>query len=73
MPANHNAALRVPQESQVEGRKYQDDPDVHYQPLPKPVPKEKDIYTDNNGCQRCNVKQDRHLSGHSTTPGPVYS
>jgi hypothetical protein len=28
------------QEPQVERREHQDDPDVHHQPLPEPVPEE---------------------------------
>jgi hypothetical protein len=31
------------QQSQIEGPEYQDNADVHYQPLPEPVPEEQDV------------------------------
>ncbi|MGZ4230099.1 MAG: hypothetical protein ACXVVQ_01580 [Solirubrobacteraceae bacterium] len=42
-------------EPQSECREHQNNPDVHYQPLPEPVPEEQDVYADDNGYQRENV------------------
>jgi hypothetical protein len=52
------------QQSQIEGPEYQDNADVHYQPLPEPVPEEQDVNPDHNGYQREHVKQDDRLSFH---------
>jgi hypothetical protein len=38
--------------------------DVHYQPLPEPVPEEQNVHADHNGYQREHVKHDGCLSSH---------
>src|SRR5262245_32644304 len=40
------------QEPQIECREHQDNSDVHYQPLPEPVPEEQDVHADHDGYQR---------------------
>jgi hypothetical protein len=40
--------LWVLQESPIEGCKHQDNPNVHDQPFPEPIPKEHEVYIDNN-------------------------
>src|SRR5260370_41119689 len=52
------------QEPKVERREHQDDPDVHHQPLPEPVPEEQDVHADHDGYQREHVKCDGCLSSH---------
>src|SRR5262245_36677416 len=44
------------QKGQIERREHQDNSDVHYQPLPEPVPEEQDVHADHNGYQREYVK-----------------
>jgi hypothetical protein len=56
--------LRVLEESQIERYKHQDNADVHYQPLPKSILKEQQIYAYDNSYQRHNVKRDKHVPGH---------
>src|ERR1700721_794030 len=50
------------QEPQVEHREHQDDPDIHQQPLPEPVPEEQDIHADHDGYQHEHVERDACLS-----------
>ena len=52
------------QESEVDGRQYQNDPYVYRQPLPESVPEEQDIYNDDDGCQQQYVKYGSRLSSH---------
>ncbi len=42
----------------MERCEHKDDPDVHYQPLPEPVPEEQDVHADDDGYQREHVKHD---------------
>jgi hypothetical protein len=56
--------LRVLQEPPIEGPKYQDDADVHEQPFPESISKEKPIDTDDNGNEQHRVKRDNHALGH---------
>src|SRR5262245_40465273 len=51
-------------EPQIERREHQDNSDVHYQPLPEPVPEEQDVHADHDGYQREHVKHDGCLSSH---------
>jgi hypothetical protein len=46
------------QEAPIEGCKHQDDPNVHNQPFPEPVPEEQEVYTDNNRYHDRDVKKD---------------
>ena len=49
-PARATAdSLWVLEESQIKGRKYQDNADVHYQPFPESILKEQQVYTNDNG------------------------
>src|SRR5215469_8412668 len=52
------------QEPQIERHEHQDNSDVHYRPLPEPVPEEQDIHADHDGYQREQIKQDSCLSSH---------
>src|SRR5215468_10823006 len=52
------------QEPQIERPEHQDNSDVHYQPLPEPVPEEQDVHADHDGYQREHVKHDGCLSSH---------
>ena len=52
------------QESQVERREHQDDSNIHHQAFPESVFKEREIYTDYDGCHRQHVKHDSYLSAH---------
>jgi hypothetical protein len=61
-------SLRVPQESQVEGNKHQDNADVRYQPFPESIPEEQHICTDDNSYHRQNVKRGRHVLYHFNHP-----
>src|ERR1700722_5066181 len=61
-------SLRILQESQIKGRKHQDNSDVNYQPFPESILKEQYIYANNNGNQHPNVKHDRHVSCHFNLP-----
>jgi hypothetical protein len=54
----------VPEESQVESRKHQDNADIHYQPFPESVPEERKIYRDYNRRHRHHIKHDRYLPSH---------
>jgi hypothetical protein len=56
--------LQVPKESPIEGYKHQDNTDVRYQPSRGLIPKEQQIYTNNNGYQHHNVKRQKHVSFH---------
>jgi hypothetical protein len=51
-------------EPQIERPEHQDDPDVHHQPLPEPIPEEQDIDADHDSYQREHVKHDGCLSSH---------
>jgi len=52
------------QESEIEGREYQDDSYVHRQPFPKPVLEEQDIGRDDHGYHEDYVKCGAHLASH---------
>ena len=56
--------LRIPQESQIEGCKHQDNSDVHHQAFPELIPEEEQIYTDDNTYQHRNVKHDNQALCH---------
>jgi hypothetical protein len=60
-PAAAHGRFREPQ---IERREHQDNSDVHYQPLPEPVPEEQDVHADHDGYQREHVKHDGCLSSH---------
>src|SRR6516164_4274300 len=51
-------------EPPIERPEYQDNADVHYQPLPEVVPEEQDVHADHDGYQREHVKHDGCLSSH---------
>lgn len=55
------------QKSQIERREYQDDPDVHHQALPEPMPEEQDVHADYDGYQREHVKHNACLPSHYST------
>ena len=46
------------QEPQIERPEHENDYDVHYQPLPEPVPEEQDVHADHDDYQREHVKHD---------------
>ena len=46
------------QEPQIERREHQDNSDVHYQPLPEPVPEEQNVHADHDSYQHEHVKHD---------------
>jgi hypothetical protein len=52
------------EESQVEGREYQNDANIHHQPFPESVSEEHDIRPDDNGYHRGDVKHGSQLSRH---------
>jgi hypothetical protein len=52
------------QESEIEGRKHQDNSDVHGQPWPKLMPEEKDVHTDHYGHHGEHVKHGDQISSH---------
>jgi hypothetical protein len=60
------------QESEVEGREYQDDSYVHRQSFPEPVLEEQDIDRDDHGCHQdyveCGGRLVSHFSPRSTVP-----
>jgi hypothetical protein len=66
------APLPVLQKSQIEGCKHQHNPDIHYQPFPKSIFEEQEIYTNDNGNQRHNVKRRRHVPCHLKSPVRLY-
>ena len=55
------------QEPQVERREHQDNPDVHRQALPEPMPEEQDVDADHDGYQREHVKHDACLPSHGSS------
>jgi hypothetical protein len=59
-----NICSWTPQESPVESSEHQDNADIHHQPFPESVSEEQQIYTDDDGCHRHDVKYDNHLSAH---------
>ena len=52
------------QERQVERPEYENNSDVHYQPLPEPVREEQDVHADHDDYQREHVKHDGYLISH---------
>jgi len=52
------AALMDASGPQIGRREHQGNSDVHYQPLPEPVPEEQDVHADHDGYQREHVKHD---------------
>ena len=62
---------RMPQESQIESCKDQDDSYVHYQPFPEPVPEEQEICSDYDGYHQHYVKRDNDVSFHSQPPAQI--
>ena len=46
------------QEPQIERPEHENDYDVHYQPLPEPVPEEQEVHADHDDYQRQHVKHD---------------
>jgi hypothetical protein len=52
------------QESEIEGREYQNDPYIYRQPFPESVPEEQNIDSDDHGCQQQYVKYGSRLSSH---------
>ena len=63
-PAVWRLRLRTLQEPQIERRKYQDNPDVHDQPIPELVPEEQDVHADHDGYHREHVKRDGYPVSH---------
>jgi len=59
----------MPEESQVKSCEYQDNANVRYQPFPKSVPEEHEIYADYDSRHRNHVKHDSCLSAHFSTLG----
>jgi hypothetical protein len=47
----------MPEESQIEGRKHQDNADIHDQPYPEPVSEEREIHADYDGDHRQYVQR----------------
>ncbi|WP_234392331.1 hypothetical protein [Streptomyces sp. WM6378] len=52
------------QELQTERGKYQDDSDVHHQPLPELVPEEQNVHANHDSYEREHVEHDDSLSSH---------
>src|SRR6516164_8161366 len=52
------------QEPQIERPEHENDYDVHYQPLPEPVPEEQEVHADHDDYQREHVKHDGYLISH---------
>jgi len=52
------------QEPQIERRKYQDNSDVHDQPIPEVVPEEQDVHADHDGYHPKHVKHDSCPASH---------
>ena len=52
------------QEPQIERPEHEDNSDVHYQPLPKPVPEEQDVHADHDDYQCEHVKHNGYLISH---------
>ena len=59
-----NLGSWTPEESKVESCEHQDSANIHCQPFPEMVSEEHNIYTDNDGCHRHDVKHDNYLSAH---------
>ena len=55
------------EESQVESSEHQDNANIHYQPFPESISKEREIYKDYNGCHRRHVKHYNYPSVHFST------
>jgi hypothetical protein len=55
---------RTLQQPQVERREHQDDPDVHHQSLPEPVPEEQDVHADHDGHHHEHVERDSSPASH---------
>ena len=58
----------MPQESQIESCKDQDDSHVADQPFQEPMPEEQDIHADYDGYHQRHEKPDNRLSMHSQPP-----
>jgi hypothetical protein len=48
----------MPEKSQIESRKHQDDADIRHQPFPDMVSEEHDVYGDDDGDHRHDAKCD---------------
>ena len=69
-PARSAAAARswTLQEPEIERREYQDNSDVHHQPLPEVVPEEQDVHADHDGYHREHVKHAACPASHGCPP-----
>jgi hypothetical protein len=56
------------QESEVKGREYQDDPNVHREPSPESVLEEQQIDRGDHGCHQDYVKYGGRLTSHDARP-----
>jgi hypothetical protein len=63
-PRGRLARSRTLQESEVEGREYQDDSCVHRQPFPEPVPEEREIDRHDHGNHQDYVEYRGLLTSH---------
>jgi len=66
-PFKCSVLSRAAEESEVEGSKHQDNADIHDQPFPKSISEEREVYTDDKGRHRHNVKHDHCVSAHFGT------
>jgi hypothetical protein len=57
----------VLEESHIERREHQNNADIHHQPFPESVPKEKYVHGNDNGYQRGKIKHNRHVLRHLST------
>ncbi|MGC2021113.1 MAG: hypothetical protein WA654_08660, partial [Candidatus Sulfotelmatobacter sp.] len=55
---------RTLEEPKVESSEHHDNSNIHCQPLPEPVSKEHEIYTNDDGRHRYHVKHASYLSAH---------
>jgi hypothetical protein len=54
----------MPEESQVESGKDQDNANIRYQPFPKAVSEERKIYTDDDGYHYHHIKHASYPTAH---------
>jgi hypothetical protein len=61
----YGITLWVIEKSQIEGRKHQNDSDIHDQSFPEMIPEDQDIEGDDNGYHRNQVRHGNSRSCHS--------
>jgi hypothetical protein len=64
--------IPYPSESKIIAYKHKDNADVRCQAFPEQVPKEQDIYTNDNDYHHHNVKRDRLVHFHFNLPFATY-